>query len=117
MQRLTDRRAWVTLPAAIAVLAALTLAGPPVWAASDERADKVGDAPRIIDIASFSVRNDNSRVVITSHVPGLKTRGGFAFGYGHSQYGGLIVFARKHAGQLAVDATYCGEITCHDVDC
>jgi hypothetical protein len=56
-------------------------------------------------------------VVITSEVPRLKTRGGFAFGYGHSQYGGLIVFARKHAGQLAVEATYCGEITCHDVHC
>ncbi len=117
MQPSANRWAWVTLPAAIAVIAALTLAGPPAWAASDERADKVGDAPRIIDIASFSVRNDNTRVVITSHVPGLKTRGGFAFGYGRSQYGGLIVFARKHAGQLAVEATYCGEISCHDVHC
>ena len=67
-------------PGAIAIAAALTLAGPPASAASDERADKVGDAPRIIDIASFSVRNDNSRAVITSHVPGLKTRGGFASG-------------------------------------
>ncbi len=102
---------------AIAILAALTLAGPPAAAASDQRADTVGDAPGIIDIASFSVRNDNARAVITSHVPGLKTRGGFAFGYSHSRYGGLIVFARKHAGQLAVEATYCGEVSCHDVHC
>jgi len=117
MQSWTNRRAWAALPAAIAVVAALTLPAPQAWAASDERSDTVGDAPGIIDIASFAVRNDNTRAVITSHVPGLKTRGGFAFGYGHSRNGGLIVFARKHAGQLAVDATYCGEIRCHDVDC
>ena len=95
MRRWTNARTWVALPAAIAVVAALALAGPPASAASDERADKVGDAPRIIDIASFSVRNDNTRAVITSHVPGLKTRGGFAFRYGYSRYGGLIVDARK----------------------
>ena len=99
-------------------LVAVTLSsGPPASAASDHRADTVGDAPGIIDIASFSVRNDNARAVITSHVPGLRTRGGFAFGYSPTRYGGLIVFARKHAGQLAVEATYCGEITCHDVHC
>ncbi len=117
MRRWANGRTSAALAAALAAVAALALPGPPASAASDERADKVGDAPRIIDIASFSVRNDNTRAVITSHVPGLKTRGGFAFRYGYSRYGGLIVDARRFAGRLVVDATYCGENSCHDVDC
>ena len=103
-----------------AVAAALTVAaltGAPASAATGERADRVGDAPRIIDIASMSVRNDRRRVVITSHVPGLRTRGGFAFGYSTSPNGGLLVFADRVAGRLVTEATYCGEITCHDVRC
>lgn len=121
MHRWTTARTWVSLPGAIAVVAALTLGGPPASAASDERDDTVGDAVRKIDIASFSVRNGNSRAVITSHVPGLKQGGRFGFVYGYSRSRGLVVEARKIAGQLVVDVTYCVGISSPcpyaDVDC
>lgn len=116
MERIS-RTSRLAIALAVALTAITLSSGAPAAAAGQHKSDPVGDAPGIIDIAGFTVRNDAARVVITSEVPRLKTRGGFAFGYGHSRYGGLIVFARKHAGQLAVEATYCGEVTCHDVHC
>ncbi|HCB07781.1 MAG TPA: hypothetical protein PLZ93_08805 [Nocardioides sp.] len=113
-------RLWIpSLAVALAAAAALTVlvAVPPASADTGQRTDRAGDAPGIIDITRVTVRNDRSRVVITSHVPGLKTRGGFAWGYSTSPNGGLLVFADKIAGRLVVEATYCGEITCHDVTC
>jgi len=114
-----SRTPWTTRSSAAlaAALALAVLVGAPASADTGERDDKAGDAPAIIDITRVSVRNEPTRVVMTSHVPGLKTRGGFAWGYSTSRFGGLLVFADRVAGRLVTEATYCGEIRCHDVHC
>jgi hypothetical protein len=104
--------------ALVATLAVATLGcTAPASAATGHKDDKLGDAPSIVDIAGFTVRNDIDRVVITADVPGLRTRGGFNFEYSSSRYGGFYVFARKNGPGPSVQALYCGEIRCDDVRC
>ena len=109
----TIRLGSVTVVAA----AAIVLGQPPASAATKHKADKVGDAPSIVDIAGFTVRNDTDQVVMTADVPGLRTRGGFNFEYSTSKYGGFYVFARKNGPGPSVEALYCGEIRCNEVQC
>jgi hypothetical protein len=101
----------------LVVLASVLLAPAPAQAAPATKTDKAGDAPALVDITSFTVRNGADRVVMTSTVPGLRQRGGFAFGYSTSRFGGLLVFARRTGNGPPVEATYCGEVRCHDVHC
>src|SRR4051794_10518215 len=102
----------------VAALATGTLAWTaPASAATAHKEDKVGDAPSIVDIAGFSVRNDEDRVVMTADVPGLRTRGGFNFEYSASRYGGFYVFVRQNGPGPSVQALYCGEIRCDHVQC
>jgi hypothetical protein len=106
------------LLAVLAIALTTTVLGQsPASAAKGHKPDKVGDAPSIIDIAGFTVRNDAHRVVMTAEVPGLRSRGGFAFEYSSTRFGGLYVFARQNGGGPSVEARYCGEVRCHEVRC
>jgi len=102
---------------ALAELTTATLTAAPAHADTGRHVDPSGDAPAIIDITAFSVRNDPDRVVMSVDVPGLRSRGGFAFEYSASRYGGLYVFVRENGPGPAVSARFCGEVTCHEVRC
>ena len=102
---------------ALAALIIATLDAGPAHADTGRHVDRSGDAPAIIDIIAFSVRNDADRVVMSVKVPGLRSRGGFAFEYSASRYGGLYVFVRENGPGPEVSARYCGDVSCHAVHC
>lgn len=102
---------------AVVALAATVLGQAPASAETRSKADRVGEAPRVIDISGFTVRNDRDRAVVTVDIPELGKRGGVGVEYSPSRFGGLYVDAHQTRTGPVVSATFCGELRCDDHEC